>query len=93
MQYASAAYQALLHALGFTASMSRRGNCYDNAVVESFFATLTKELLEVTPFPTREIACREIVRFIEGWYNRQRRHSALDYRTPVEYERDRLGVA
>jgi transposase InsO family protein len=93
VQYASAAYQALLAQLGFTASMSRRGDCYDNAVVESFFATLTKELLEVTPLPTREIASRELVTFIEGWYNRQRRHSSLDYRTPAEYERDILGAA
>jgi transposase InsO family protein len=85
-QYASRAYQQMLTAAGFTASMSRVGNCWDNAVVESFFATLTKELLVDGLFPTREQASRELVSFIEGWYNRRRRHSALGYRTPVEFE-------
>lgn len=86
LQYASRAYQALLRAAGFTPSMSRIGNCWDNAVVESFFATLTKELLSDGVFPSREVASRELFSFIEIWYNRQRRHSALGYRTPVEFE-------
>jgi len=86
VQYASRAYQQLLTAAQFTPSMSRVGNCWDNAVVESFFATLTKELLIEGVFPSREIASRELVAFIEIWYNRKRRHSALDYRTPVEFE-------
>jgi len=85
-QYTSRAYQQMLTTAGFTASMSRVGNCWDNAVVESFFATLTKELLVDGIFPTRELACRELVSFIEIWYNRQRRHSVLGYRTPVEFE-------
>ena len=85
-QYASHAYQQQLAAAAFTPSMSRVGNCWDNAVVESFFATLTKELLIDGPFLTREIASRELVRFIEGWYNRRRRHSALGYRTPAEFD-------
>jgi transposase InsO family protein len=86
VQYASHAYQQLLHEAGFRASMSRRGNCWDNAVVESFFATLTKELLIDGVFQTRAQASRELVAFIEIWYNRQRRHSTLGYRTPVEFE-------
>jgi len=85
-QYASRAYQQMLTAAAFVVSMSRVGNCWDNAVVESFFATLTKELLVDGLFPTRETASRELVSFIEGWYNRRRRHSALGYRTPVEFE-------
>jgi transposase InsO family protein len=85
-QYASHAYQQQLAGAAFTPSMSRLANCWDNAVVESFFATLTKELLVDGFFPTREVASRALVSFIEGWYNRRRRHSTLGYRTPVEYE-------
>ena len=86
VQYASRAYQQLLHRAGFTPSMSRIGDCWDNAVVESFFATLTKELLQHRSFATRGQASREVFEFIEIWYNRQRRHSTLGYRTPVEFE-------
>lgn len=86
VQYASGAYQALLAAADFTPSMSRVGNCWDNAVAESFFATLTKELLVDGVFPSREVACRELFTFIEIWYNRKRRHSTLGYRTPIEVE-------
>ena len=86
VQYASAAYQRVLAAAGFTPSMSRVGDCWDNAVVESFFATLTKELLGDEVFATRAEACRALFEFIEIWYNRQRRHSTLGYRTPVEFE-------
>ena len=85
VQYASHAYRHLLDRAGFTCSMSRRGNCWDNAVVESFFATLTKELLVDGGFTTREAAHRAVFEFIEIWYNRKRRHSALGYRTPAEY--------
>ena len=85
VQYASHAYRQLLHHAGFTASMSRRGNCWDNAVVESFFATLTKELLVDGGFTTRDAAHQAVFEFIEIWYNRKRRHSALGYRTPVAY--------
>jgi transposase InsO family protein len=88
VQYASAAYQQLLTQAGFTPSMSRVGNCWDNAVVESFFATLTKELLIDGVFASRADASRELFAFIEIWYNRQRRHSTLGYCTPVEYEED-----
>ena len=93
IQYASYAYQALLGSAACTASMSRVGDCWDNAVVESFFATLTKELLGDRPFPTRTDARRELFEFIEIWYNRQRRHSTLGYRTPVEYETQMLRVS
>jgi transposase InsO family protein len=86
VQYASAAYRQLLTAAGFTASMSRLGNCWDNAVVESFFATLSKELLIDGDFASRAAASRAVFEFIEIWYNRQRRHSTLGYRTPAEYE-------
>jgi putative transposase len=85
-QYAARAYRQLLAHAGFTASMSRVGNCWDNAVVESFFATLTKELLGDTVFATRAEASAAVFRFIEIWYNRQRRHSTLGYLTPAEYE-------
>ena len=86
VQYAALAYQRLLAEAGFTASMSRVGNCWDNAVVESFFATLTKELLVDGVFETRAEGSRAVFEFIEIWYNRQRRHSTLGYRTPVEFE-------
>jgi putative transposase len=66
--------------------MSRKGNCWDNAVAESFFATLEKELIEEADWHTRAEAKRSIFDFIEIWYNRQRRHSSLDYRTPAEFE-------
>lgn len=88
VQYASAAYQALLADAQFTASMSRVGDCWDNAVVESFFATLTKELLMDGLFDSRAIATRELFEFIEIWYNRQRRHSSLGYRSPVQFEEE-----
>ena len=86
VQYASAAYQRLLKQSGFHVSMSRVGDCWDNAVVESFFATLTKELLVDGLFESRTQASRELFEFIEIWYNRRRRHSSLGYRTPAEYE-------
>lgn len=86
VQYASAAYRQLLADAGFTASMSRVGDCWDNAVVESFFATVTKELLVDGLFETRAGASRALFEFIEIWYNRQRRHSTLGYQTPVEFE-------
>ncbi len=91
-QYASHRYQRVLEAAGFTSSMSGVGACWDNAVVESFFATLTKELLAERVFATRAAASRALFEFIELWYNRRRRHSALGYRTPAEYEREVLHV-
>lgn len=90
VQYAARAYRQLLTEAEFTASMSRVGNCWDNAVAESFFATLTKELLGDTIFATRHEASAAVFEFIEIWYNRQRRHSTLGYLTPVEYEEQLL---
>jgi transposase InsO family protein len=87
LQYASGAYQQLLRRAGLTPSMSRVGDCWDNAVVESFFATLTKELLVDGEFVTRTAASQDLAEFIEIWYNRQRRHSSLGYHTPVAYEK------
>ena len=86
VQYASRAYRRLLTEAGFAASMSRLADCWDNAVAESFFATLTKELLIDGAFATRDLANRELFEFIEIWYNRRRRHSSLGYRTPVDFE-------
>jgi transposase InsO family protein len=86
VHYASGTYRAILAAHAVTSSMSRPRDCWDNAVAESFFATLEHELLAVNDFPTHEAARRAIFEFIEVWYNRQRRHSSLDYLSPVQYE-------
>ena len=88
VQYAATAYRALLRAHHAESSMSRRGNCWDNAVVESFFATLKTELVHRVSWATRIAAQQDLARYIDQWYNQQRRHAALGYRTPVQYERD-----
>lgn len=85
-QYASAEYRAILQQYGITCSMSRRGDCWDNAVAESFFATLKKELVLDADFLTRRESTAALFSYIEGYYNRQRLHSALGYRTPLEAE-------
>jgi putative transposase len=85
-QYASDAYRARLAAHGITASMSRKGNCYDNAFAESFFHSLKVELVHQREFETREEAMRAIFEYIEVWYNRERLHSSLGYQSPVQYE-------
>ena len=85
-QYACTEYRARLAAHGMRASMSRRGNCWDNAVAESFFATLEAELLAAHDWPTRDLARAAIFRFIAVWYNQQRRHSTLGYSSPAAYE-------
>lgn len=85
-QYASADYRAALDAEGMVCSMSRKGNCWDNAVAESFFATLKTELVYLTKFKTREEAKRAIFEFIESFYNHRRRHSAIGYVSPVDFE-------
>ena len=85
-QYASQAYRTLLAAHRVTESMSRKGNCWDNAVAESFFATLEHELLATSDFRSRQVARQAIFEFIEVWYNRQRRHSSLGDLSPAEYE-------
>ncbi len=86
VQYAASAYQALLDTFGLRCSMSRRANCWDNAVVESFFATLECELIDHSDWHTHHEARLAIFEFIEVWYNRQRRHSSLGYLTPAEYD-------
>lgn len=86
--YASHAYRAALEARGIAASMSRAGDCWDNAVVESFFATLEWELLDGAPLQSHAGMTRALVQFIDGWYNRERMHSTLGYRSPVQYEQD-----
>ena len=85
-QYASGAYRAELAAHGMVASMSRKGDCYDNAVAESFFSTLEFELLMRNDWHTKAEARRAIFRYIETWYNRKRRHSTLGYLSPAAYE-------
>jgi putative transposase len=86
-QYASEEYRTRVNFVGIIASMSRRGNCYDNAHCESFFHSLKTELVYRTFFKTREEAKQAIYQWIETWYNRQRRHSALDYMSPVDFEK------
>lgn len=86
-QYASDDYQKRLQEAGIVCSMSRRGNCWDNAPTESFFASLKKEMVYRTRFETREQARSEIFRWIEVWYNRKRRHSTLGYLSPEAFER------
>jgi transposase InsO family protein len=92
-QYASDDYRGKLAAHNVTASMSRKGNCYDNAFVESFFRTLKVELIYTRKFKTREEAKAAIFEFIEVWYNRHRLHSSLDYMTPEQYEAKQLSAA
>ena len=84
-QYTSELYQQALAAYACQVSMSRVGNCYDNAAMESFFATLKTECA-TQPFATRAEARTAIFEYIEGWYNRRRLHSTLGYRSPVEFE-------
>jgi putative transposase len=85
-QYAATSYQQLLATHGVTVSMSRKGNCWDNACIESFFGTLKRELVYHRHYATRDDATRDIFEYIEVFYNRQRRHSTLGYHSPAEYE-------
>jgi transposase InsO family protein len=85
-QYASGEYRAVLAAHGIRQSMSRKGDCWDNAVAESFFATLEHELLADADFHTRREAHAAVAEFIDTWYNGERRHSTLGYVSPVQYE-------
>jgi transposase InsO family protein len=86
VQYASGDYRQALGQAGLIASMSRRGNCYDNATMESFWATLKLELVYRCRFDTRAQARTQIFDYIETFYNRQRAHSALNYHSPVDFE-------
>jgi putative transposase len=89
-QYAAGGFQEQLQGAKMIGSMSRKGNCWDNAPVESFFATLKKELVHQEKYATREQAKASLFRYIEVYYNRMRRHSALGYMTPEQYEKQSL---
>jgi putative transposase len=89
-QYSSKTVRDLLKAQGFRQSMSSTGNCYDNAITESFFSTLKKELVYLGKFETRSEARTEIFEFIEIYYNRKRQHSSLGYLSPYEFEMKNL---
>ena len=86
-QYASGAYRTRLADLGFIASMSRRGNCYDNAKTESFWSTLKLEWLYRTKFASRAEVEPALFTYIDGWYNPRRLHSSLGYQTPLDFEK------
>jgi putative transposase len=85
VQYLGRAYQQRVRGAGFSLSMSATGSCYDNAVVESFFHTLKTELIHHERYATRGAAQASVFEYIEGFYNRERRHSALGYCAPAEY--------
>jgi transposase InsO family protein len=91
-QYASHDYRDALDQAGITCSMSRRGNCWDNAVAESFFGTLKTELLYELPLQTNHATRRAVADYIDSFYNVRRRHSSLDYQSPVEFELKNGGV-
>jgi transposase InsO family protein len=86
VQYASESYRQRLAAAGVVPSMSRRGNCYDNALMESFWSSLKRELVHRAQFATRAQARAAIFEWIEIFYNRERLHSALGYQSPVDFE-------
>ena len=85
-QYCSSEYRELLGQFEMKSSMSRKGNCYDNAPMESFWGTLKQELVHHRRYRTRQEAIQDITEYIEVFYNRQRRHSTLGYATPAEFE-------
>jgi len=85
-QYASLAFGERLREARLVASMGTVGDSYDNAVAESFFATLKGELIDRRPWPTRAAARSAIFEYVEAWYNRRRRHSTLGYLSPAAYE-------
>ena len=86
VQYASDEYRRVLESKGIAVSMSRTGNCYDNAAMESFMGTLKTELIYHQSYATHEEARRSIFEYIECWYNRRRRHSAIGYKSPEAFE-------
>ena len=92
-QYASDLYQKTIKDHGFICSMSRKGSCWDNAPSESFFHTLKTELTYHQRYHTRQDAKNEVFEYIEGFYNRQRRHSTIGYQTPMGYEQVNRKVA
>jgi putative transposase len=93
VQYACKDYRAILARHGVRQSMSRKGDCWDNAPMESFFGSLKTELVHRTDFPTREAARRAIFEYVEAFYNRRRRHSGLGFLTPAQAYAQMAGVA
>ena len=85
-QYTSKNFQAMLLSYGFTQSMSRKGNPYDNAVMESFYRTLKRELVHDANYDNPEQARMDIFKYIELYYNSKRMHSALGYLSPIQFE-------
>jgi putative transposase len=85
-QYTSADYGELARLNGVVLSIGRKGECWDNAVAESFFATIKRELIDTRAWPTRQGLHRAVFDYIEGWYNARRLHSSLDYNSPTEWE-------
>jgi transposase InsO family protein len=85
-QYASKAYRRLLEANGFVGSMSRKGNCWDNAVAESFFGSLKQERVRWRHYQSRSGAQQDVLEYISMFYNSYRLHSHLGYKSPREYE-------
>jgi putative transposase len=85
-QYTSGDFSRLAPRLDITLSLGRKGECWDNAVAESFFATLKGELIDRYVWPTKSSARTAIFEFIESWYNLRRRHSTLGYLSPADYE-------
>jgi len=92
-QYCSKRFQTVVNGVGGQQSMSGTGCCYDNAITESFFGTLKRELVHHYAFKTRTEAQGQVFRYIEGFYNRRRRHSALGYQAPETYERQFFKLA
>lgn len=90
VQYASGNYQSTLKAAGITVSMSRSGNCWDNAVMERFWGSLKSERTDVQVYVTREVAKADVINYIEMFYNSNRLHSALDYISPMQFEKQFL---
>ena len=91
-QYASRSYRRLLKAHGFIGSMSRKGDCWDNAVVESFFGSLKQERVQWRNYQTRYEAQQDVLQYISMWYNTNRLHSYLGYRSPAQYENERMSM-
>ena len=85
-QYASDSHRQLIKSYKMIQSMSRKGNCWDNAAMESFFKTLKVERVHLLRYETRAVAKLDIVDWIEGFYNQKRMHSSIDYRTPIDAE-------
>lgn len=92
-QYCSRAYQQLLKQYSLLCNMSRKGNCWDNPVAESFFHTLKVELLYIISYQTKVQTKQTVFQYVEVYYNRQRRHSSIDYQTPHAFENQPCNVS